>query len=382
MLLHIVEFHPEGRTFVFLDADIFVFVIHPDAIASRESSGRQREIDCCHTVFIRRGRQLLHLFSVGIEQVECHPLALEDSVLIAVRYGIDHRSRMHRLSWTIDGPVGKDVRTLRIIVIYIIPVTVSDIHLRTGLVVVGIGKHLATSVVLALIQIFSLGIRPYIRDIIFVIGYVLLDAQVGIGDRLARSSTDHHITGRLVRQTLCHRIDIRHEIELTDHLRRWIRRELQHIDAYGQSFERQGVLEDVVGLFACIDTLHLHGCLAQQGLYFLVAFGIVRTDIDVAIGIHLIHLQLQRRYMAQIIQFDDHILHRLVHLKFITHAILRVDQPVFLITERIHPLPTAPAVQGVVDIAYFLFCRHIALGGAITGQGQFTSLRQVTIDLH
>ena len=293
VLLYILKLHLEGGTLVLLHTEIVLLAIRIDAELSRQSRGRQREIDGTHAIGIGPDRLLLHLFPIGITQGDRHLFAYNGGMLVAFNCLIDHHCGVYRLSGTVDGPVGKDLRTFWIIVVLVIPVTVGSTQLRTGLVFVGIGKDLATPVVLALIQILTIGIRPYIRDIIFIIGFILLDTQVGIGDGLSCCGTDHHITGHIVGLTLCQGIDIRHEIELTDNLCRGTGGELQHIVSHGQALEGQGVLEDFVGLLACIDTFHLDGSLTQQGLDFLVARFITRTDINVSIGFHTIYFQRQ-----------------------------------------------------------------------------------------
>ena len=72
----------------------------------------------------------------------------------------------------------------------------------------------------------------------------------------------------------------------------------------------------------------------------------------------------------------------MVYLQFVSHTVLRIDEFGLRITECVHPFPTAPAFQGIVDITYLLFCRHLPLGETITYESQFSCLRQIAIDLH
>ena len=112
--------------------------------------------------------------------------------------------------------------------------------------------------------------------LIFFIGRVYPDAQMGTSDGLSCRGTDHHITHALVAWLwLGDGKHIRHMQQTTRETCIFIRLEFHHVDTHRQSFERHRVLEDFVGLFACVGMGLLTDHFPQMGLYLCITLRIV-----------------------------------------------------------------------------------------------------------
>ena len=292
---------------------------------------------------------------------------------------------MHRLSGAVDGPVSIDFRTPYQTARPVIVVAVAAIQARTGLVAIRIGKDAAVAGdSLCLEDILTLRIRLAIRCFLLVVTHTFLDTQMGTGDGLSRCSTDHHIAHTLTcRQALGNGVDIRHVVQPTNHAGGWHRLELHHIHAHGQPLQGDGILKDLVGLLSDIRMLLVDDDIRQQGLDSLIALIIHGRLVDIAIGVHAPDFHRERREVAQALQLDRLRLLRQDHGLVIGHIVLRIGHLGLLVAQFVHPGPTAPPCQYILDIIVatgrpvIVIASHIP----IVLNGYLTSLGQVAIGL-
>ena len=286
VLFYLRKLHLEGGALVFLHADGVRLPVGLDGEGACQAVGGQGEVGCTHTVCIGHAFLPGHLLPIGIAQGEGHLLAFRGLVLPAFGDVVDHHGGVDCLSRAVDGAVGEDAGLLHLFLCLVVAVLAGYAEFRTGLVAVGIGEHLATVVLLTLIEVLALGIGGDLSGFVFPVGCVLPDAQVGIGDGLACGGTDHHVARPAIGLWLCHRVDIGDEVELAYHFCGGGRREFQHVDPHGQAFQLEGVFKQFVGLLAHEAPFVLDRQWAEQRLELLVVLSGI--DADVAIGVHAV----------------------------------------------------------------------------------------------
>ena len=203
---------------------------------------------------------------------------------------------MNSLTGTVDGTIGIDTGALFQLTVAIIRVAEGARQWRTSLILIGIGKDLHTVVgILGLIDIFALGIGHHIRLVELLIAQLFLNMQTGLGDRLTRCGTHHHKTHAIIYWLgFGDGVDIRHEIQTTNNVRRRGGLKLHHIHAHRQTLERKRVLKQFVRGLTLVGMLLLEHHLTQKRLDLLITFLIRGRDVDRALGIHTIHLHGER----------------------------------------------------------------------------------------
>ena len=82
--------------------------------------------------------------------------------------------------------------------------------------------------------------------------------------------------------------------------------------------------------------------------------------------------------MAQAFELDGLRLLGKHHLMIIGYIVLRIGELTFRITQDSHPSPTAPLLEGFMDIGDTL-CHRQVIHPFIAGDGQFTTFLQFTV---
>ena len=82
--------------------------------------------------------------------------------------------------------------------------------------------------------------------------------------------------------------------------------------------------------------------------------------------------------MAQAFEFDGLRLSGKYHLMIIGHMILMIGELTLRIAQDSHPFPTAPLLEGFMDIGDSL-CHRQTIHPFIAGNGQFATFLQVTV---
>ena len=334
-LFHLGEVYMERRTLVFLNAETVCLTIHRDRVCACQTRRRQSELHAARAIGISGGTLLSNGLIVGITQLECHRLSLTHLLVHAVSHLIEQSRGKDLLSRTIDGTVGIQTDTLDERFVLIEAVTAIVTHLRTGFVRVCPGVDLLSATLfLRLVDIFAICVGYGIRFHVMGIVHIIPDSQMGSGDGLSSGGIDHHIAHTLLAGLILgDGIDIGDMIQVTDGLRRRTRTELHHIDTYGQAFQHQGVLEELIGSLAGILASLLTYHPSQQGLdLFIALLGIGRL-VEVATAVHTVDAHLQRFQVPHI--GKSHLL-RLSgqrHLKVIAEPELGIGQLLPLIAE-------------------------------------------------
>ena len=216
--LHFRELHVERRTLILLNTDIVALVTHFHSEGTRQTGGRQREIDGSHTIGIGRDLFLVHLLVVGIIEPEREFLLGRDRQFEAMLHLIGQRRDMNGLSWTIDAAVGVDIDTRLAMRSRMVIIGAMAASVRTGTIGVGIGENLTAIAyqIMTIKDVLTLLVGHALIVFIFVIGAIIADAQMGTGNGLTSAGTDHHVALiALDRLRFNNDIDIGDEIETT-----------------------------------------------------------------------------------------------------------------------------------------------------------------------
>ena len=194
-------------------------------------------------------------------------------MLITLRHLIYDCGSMNRLSRTINRTVSINHGPLTIVISLVVIIAVAEVHLRQGLVAVGIGKHLQSAVFTILKIAFTLAISPEVVGDIFLPGGIFLDAHMSLGHWLTCGSIDHNITYPKIWLFLGHHKQISDVKHPANDLSARLRGEFEHIHANRQALQCYTVFKDlIVGLAG---KRHLNAGLRhefQQGFQFLKVF--------------------------------------------------------------------------------------------------------------
>ena len=129
-----------------------------------------------------------------------------------------------------------------------------------------------------------------------------------------------------------------------------LRLELHHIYPRRQSFERQGVLKELIGLFFRILTCLLAGYTRQQRYDLLIVLFITGVFLKIAISLRTVDRHRERRDIPYLLQ--RHLLCALwqPHLMLDIDMIAWTRQSHHRVAQDVYPLPVAPTVQGLLEI--------------------------------
>ena len=302
---------------------------------------------------------------------------------MAVAHLIDDGCGVNRLAGAIDGTVGVELGLLHQVSTLVVTVAAAEIHLRRGLVRVGIGEYLlATSFWVGEVAL-ALAVGHEVVGVVFTITDVASDAQVGLGDGLTRRGAHHHVADSVVRLFLGHRVDIGHVIETADNVRRGLRLELNHIHAYGQGTQGHRVFKQfVVGLARVLVLLGVLLHQRQQRLQFLVVLLRTGVQVQVAVGLHLVDLHRHLLQVAQVAQ--QHLLLTVGQGDAAVDADAELGrrQRLLIIAQGVHLRPRGPLAECLAQIFYPVLRRIVAHTDhtLVALDGQCAGLGQVAID--
>ena len=313
-------------------------------------------------------------------------------MLIALLRLIDDGGGMHRLTRTIDGTIGIDLGPFAFVISLVVTIAVAEVHLRQGLVAVGIGKHLYPAALGILKKAFALTVGPEVMGVIVLIRGIDLEAHIGLGHWLTRCGTDHHIPDLISRSFFRHHKQVGDVIHPANDLCSGLRTELEHIHADGQALQRQTVLENLIVGLAGKGIRGKRMCHAdlrhelQQGLQFLIVLARIGIQVQVAVSVHPIHLHLQLRKVAHFVQIDGLLTHRQGDATVDISSKLRIRQRPLGIFKDIDTAPARPFLRGLAHIPHLLLSRKLLFTTAfhimIAADGQLATLGQVTINLN
>ena len=223
-------------------------------------------------------------------------MVLQDLLLVAVGHLVVDGSHVYRLARPVDGTVGEQLCLLHLTVALVVAVGAVFIGRRTGVVRPREGINLRWAPVAIFISGLALGIsRQRSHQPIAAAIEPAIQLDGGSADGLALGSIDHDIAYLVLGQGNHHHPDVADIVELTVSLGLGVAPQLEHIDADGQSWHLNGVLEHVVGFLPRVVVRHLQlRQLCQQRLQFLVVFVVVGVELVVVLDLHPedVHRQL------------------------------------------------------------------------------------------
>ena len=384
-LLHLGEVYVERRTLVLFHLERVTLSFRLERKASRQSCRRQGELGRAGAIIIGDERFLVYHLIVRVAQGKGHGGLCPHLVVDTLDNVIEDDRGVNGLSRTVDRTVGIDTGAKIKTVDIVIRVVVVAVERRTGLVALGIGKHLTTVLLsLGVIEILSFLAGDAVGLLDLLIADVLTDPEMSPHDGLTRLGIHHHVAHDILdRLCLGDGIDFTHVIEVTAHLRDRIGLDLHHIHAHRQTLQRQLILEELIGLLARIGARLFAYHLTQQGLDLLIAIGIVGRQRVITLGIYPVDLHRQRRDITQLLKLHGLRLLGQNQLLVVLEVVLRIGHLLFGILQDADTLPRTPLLERLVNLVELLAHGdlRLILGAVIAQDGQFTALGQILIDL-
>ena len=348
---HLLELHLKGRTFILLYTESATAIEGANDKTARQSTGRQRKISSTRTVAVGSHFLLGHLLRVRIAQGERQPLAFLSFLLETVFHLVDDAGHMYRLSWTVDGTVGKQVRPLYPAFTVVIAEAVIAAHRPASLVRCRISVNGGWALFVVFIHGFTLGVSSQR-------GNLLVAAPVNVASqldgcslhRLSLFSIDHHVAHLVVGQRLSQGAQVADEVKLSRRLGSWCALHFYHVDANGQSGNLEAVAKPFVLLVSAVMPCHPQfRQFRQQRLQLLVVFFVLRIQVCVAACLDTIdaHCQLADVLEVYRLAFAAHLLShsRQSHLGIDADLELLTGLFLLRIAQYVHALIAAPAGQ-------------------------------------
>ena len=382
----------EGRTLVLLDmegrAAAAVRTGGRDIEAARETALRKDEVGTGRTIAVRRRRLRAHALAIGIEELEFHSFVADSLRRQRGPVGIPgDGGDMDGLAGTVEVPVseGLQARCHRTVVRPIMIRCVEG-EVAAGLVIVGIGIDAVRALALGIGEddlAVVVGDKVLCHCALLAVAGAAYD-EVGTTDGAPRRGVDNGKTHTVVGQRLVDDIEVADIEQLALHLDAGSAgRGLDEVDADRKALDIDGVGVLLPGRLADIAACGREDSTGDDEVFHLgIALGRGGVDVGIARCLDAVDVDGELVDIADAVDAQG-ALHAGQH-----HSVTDVDGKRWLlevaegIAQDVHPRPSSPAREGVVDVVDFVLGGDVVgiTDGIVMHDGELTGLTEVTID--